>query len=240
VDRPVAPPLPDPEAQWLIGDLEIVGQLPRSSNGTFLVRAQAGLAVYKPGQLERPLWDFPDGLYRRERAAFLVSRVLGWDLVPATVVRDGPLGPGSVQEFIPADFSQNYFTLIESWDTLEVGAQLQLLRIALFDLVVNNADRKAGHVLVDFDDRIWAIDNGLSFHVEPKLRTVIWELGGVPIPTDMRQDLAHLAAELPAELYEWVSEDAVTALRRRAVAVAGLERYLEVLPEERPYPWPLF
>ena len=217
------------------GDLEVVGQMPRSSNGTFLVRTSAGLAVYKPGQLERPLWDFPGGLYRRERAAYLVSEALGWGIVPVTVLRDGPFGPGSVQEFIIADFSQNYYTLLEAGSHTD-----ELLQIGLFDLAVNNADRKAGHVLLDFEGHIWAIDNGLTFHEEPKLRTVIWELGGLSVPERYREDLARVADDPPEELSDCLSEGAVSLLRRRLAAVSALASYLDVPEEERPYPWPIF
>ena len=178
------------------GPLEVRGLLPWSSNYTFLgeiadpVQSAAALVVYKPQKGERPLWDFPQGtLYKREAAAFLISAALGWDLVPPTVLRDGPHGVGSVQLFIEADYEQHYFTLKD--DHAE-----QFQRMALFDVVINNADRKGGHVLLGSDGRIWAIDHGIAFHDEYKLRTVIWEWVGQPIPEAERADLARLQAEL--------------------------------------------
>ena len=147
------------------GELTVVGRLPWSSNLTFLVSVDAGSddpvgAVYKPGRGERSLWDFPDRLYRREVAAFALSEALGWGLVPPTVIReDGPLGEGSLQLFVDADFSQHYFTLFE-----EGGHEQALRTVCAFDVVANNADRKSGHVLRGPDDRLWGIDHGLCFH----------------------------------------------------------------------------
>src|SRR5581483_878650 len=137
--------------------------MPWSSNGTFLVAVgHEGVevaAIYKPGRAERPLWDFPDGLYRREVAAFALSEHLGWEFVPPTVhVPDGPLGPGSLQLFVDADFEQHYFTLLE-----EEHHHRALKRMATFDCLANNADRKGGHCLLDVDGRIWGIDHGLCF-----------------------------------------------------------------------------
>ena len=127
---------------------------------------------------ERPLWDFPTGLFKREVAAYELSEALGWGLVPRTVLRaEGPLGEGSLQEFVDADFEQHYFTLYEDEQYHD-----QLRAICAFDLLANNTDRKSGHCLLGRDGRIYAIDNGLSFHHEFKLRTVIWEFGGEPVP----------------------------------------------------------
>ena len=165
------------------GAVEIVGRLPWSSNHTFLVECRLGpdvvAAVYKPGRGERPLWDFPPGIYRREVAAFELSRALGWGVVPLTVVRgdDAPLGEGSLQRFVDADFSQHHFTLVE-----DEAHHDRLRTICAFDVVANNADRKSGHCLLGTDGGIWAIDNGLCFHRQPKLRTVIWEFAGEPVP----------------------------------------------------------
>ena len=134
-------------------------------------------AIYKPRRGERPLWDFPSGLDHREVAAYELSEALGWDLVPPTILRDGPLGMGSVQLFIEADFEQHYFTLYED------EAHHDALRtMCAFDLVGNNTDRKSGHCLLGLDGRIRGIDHGLMFHHEFKLRTVIWEFGGEPVP----------------------------------------------------------
>jgi uncharacterized repeat protein (TIGR03843 family) len=220
------------------GDIELEGRLPWSSNGAFLATAcldnRTVRCIYKPRRGERPLWDFPHGLYQREVAAYEVAAALGWYLVPATVLRvDAPLGPGSLQRFVDADFEQHYFTLIEDerWHR-------ELREIALFDLVANNADRKSGHCLLA-DGHIWAIDNGLCFHVEPKLRTVIWEFGHEPIPPDLRRDLARVATSPPASLDALLDGDEIDVLRRRAAAVARLERLPDPGSDRRPYPWPL-
>ncbi len=168
------------------GALELLGLLPNSSNYTFLARASAPdgdqvLAVYKPHRGESPLWDFPAGsLGRREVAAFLVAAALGWPNVPPTVLREGPEGAGSVQLFVPFEPQEHYFTLQDRFPDA-------FREIAVFDLVVNNADRKGGHCLLGEDGRIWAIDHGVCFHEEPKLRTVIWEYMDEPIPHDARR-----------------------------------------------------
>ena len=140
--------------------------MPWSSNGTYLVRVchdgQESRAVYKPVHGERPLWDFPPGLYLREVAAYELSEALGWGLVPETVVRDGPLGTGSLQRFVPADFQQHYFTLLERPEQHDA-----LKATCTFDLVANNADRKGGHCLLGEDGRLWSVDHGLCFHADP-------------------------------------------------------------------------
>jgi uncharacterized repeat protein (TIGR03843 family) len=219
------------------GALAVKGRLPGSSNATFLVEAAldgaATLAVYKPGRGERPLWDFPPGLFKREIAAYALSEALGWGLVPLTVPREGPLGEGSLQLFVHADFAQHYFTLRE-----DPAHRDRLLRICAFDLVANNADRKAGHCLLA-DGTIWAIDNGLCFNVEPKLRTVIWDFAGEPVPEAIRDDLRRLAgAALPEPLAGFLAPAESDVLVRRARAVARAGRF----PAERgghAYPWPL-
>jgi len=220
------------------GDVEVEGRMPWSSNATFLVTVTRGAdrraAVYKPHRGERPLWDFPGGLYRREVAAYEVSVALGWGIVPETVLReDAPLGTGSLQRFVDADFSQHYFTLLEDecWHA-------ELMRMAAFDLIVNNADRKGGHCLLA-EGRIWGIDNGLCFHTQPKLRTVIWDFGGSPIPQDLRADLARLAAHPPAGLDHLLNDAEVAALARRAAAVASMDCFPDPNPDVRAYPWPL-
>jgi uncharacterized repeat protein (TIGR03843 family) len=220
------------------GDLTVKGRLPWSSNATFLVEATLDgvttLGVYKPQRGERPLWDFPRGLYRRELAAWHLSEALGWGLVPLTVPREGPYGEGSVQLFVKADFEQHYFTLRE-----DARHHDRLRRICAFDLVANNADRKSGHCLLGEDGAVYAIDNGLCFHVEPKLRTVIWEFGDEPVPPPLLDDLRRLvAASLPPGLGELIDADEWQALRRRARALVKAGRF----PSEtggRGYPWPL-
>ena len=148
-----------------------------------------GLAVYKPARGERPLWDFPNGtLYRREVAAYLVSEQLGWRLVPPTLARDGPLGIGSVQLYVDADPEVTAFELLADGNP-------SMARIAAFDVVTNNADRKAGHCLAGQDGHVWAIDHGLCFHVQAKLRTVLWDLAGDRLEAAVLADLEALAAE---------------------------------------------
>lgn len=220
-----------------LGDIEVKGHMPWSSNATFLVSVChdgcAVDAVYKPGRGERPLWDFPGGLYRREVAAYLVSESLGWQIVPETVIRhDGPLGAGSVQRFIEADFSEHYFTLLED-DTYHPA----LRRIAAFDLVINSADRKSGHCLIDGDKKIWAIDNGLSFHDEPKLRTVVWDFAGEPIPETLVADIAELASH-PPDLSSLIAEEERHALVGRAHGVVE-DPFFPAPQHRRAYPWPL-
>ncbi|MHB8467277.1 MAG: SCO1664 family protein [Acidimicrobiales bacterium] len=220
------------------GEIEVEGRLPWSSNGTFLVTVRHEgcelRAVYKPHRGERDLWDFPDGLYLREVAAYEVSEALGWGIVPETILRDdAPLGVGSLQRFVDADFAQHYFTLLD-----EAAHHAELKRIGVLDLVINNADRKSGHCLIA-EGRIWGIDNGLCFHVQPKLRTVIWDFGGEPIPEELRGDLARLATSPPASLAHLISEREIEALAKRAALVARLQCFPDPDPDARPYPWPL-
>jgi len=221
------------------GDIEVVGRLPWSSNHTFLATCVLGEeeagAVYKPGRGERRLWDFPEAIYRREVAAYELSRTLGWDLVPETVERDdAPLGPGSLQLFIPADFSQHHFTLVEREEHLD-----RLRAICAFDVVANNADRKSGHCILGEDGRVWAIDNGLCFHTEPKLRTVIWEFAGEPLPADLVEDLSRVARSPPEGLGSLLSAREVAAVSRRAGALLEAGRFPVPDPDTHHYPWPL-
>jgi hypothetical protein len=242
-ERALGAGLTDPGVPRVLidGVLEVIGLLPNASNGTFLARAVRGdeqaLAVYKPRRGEAPLWDFPDGtLANREVAAYLVARTLGWPDVPATLLREGPHGVGSVQRFVRFDPEEHYFTLAERFPD-------EVRRIALFDLVVNNADRKAGHCLLGEDGRIHVVDHGVCFSPEPKLRTVIWEVAGEPIPVSLREDLRHLANEvrvgtLRAELAPLLDDEEIDALADRADATARLERFPDPDPDRRPFPWP--
>lgn len=221
------------------------GFLADASNHTLLVQvgadADGRFAVYKPRAGERPLWDFPRGtLCQREVAAYVVDEALGWELVPPTVLRDdAPHGPGAVQRFVPHDPDRHYFALLD-----EGGHERRLVQMALFDLVVNNADRKGGHVVMGDDGQIFGIDHGLTFHVQPKLRTVVWDLGGYEVEATWREDLRHLAADLAdggqvrRGLAELLSEDELDALAERAAAVAGLTTLPELPPRRRPYPFP--
>lgn len=220
------------------GEVTVKGRLPWSSNATLLVEltldGATTLAVYKPQRGERPLWDFPRGLFRREIAAYELSEALGWGLVPLTLGRRGPLGEGSLQLFVDADFEQHYFTLRG-----DARHRERLQQLCLFDLIANNADRKSGHCLLGGDGTIYAIDNGLTFHVEPKLRTVIWDFGGEPIPEAMVRELRRLRrAGLPPGLAGLLTPDEQEALRARAQVLVEEARF----PEDAggvQYPWPL-
>ncbi|MDP9983907.1 putative repeat protein (TIGR03843 family) [Pseudarthrobacter oxydans] len=221
------------------GRVELLGRIPRSSNETFLAQVSCGddeaYAVYKPEAGERPLSDFEPGLFRRERAAYLLSESLGWGIVPLTVIRDdAPLGIGSLQRFIECDFQEHYFTLYA--DAPETHPELA--RIALFDYVANNTDRKSGHVLRGDDGRVWGIDHGLCFSAAYKLRTVIWDFAGEPISDALLEDIAPLAEDVPPEVAELLDEEEVTALQHRVLHLL----HLGVLPVDRTgmrYPWPL-
>jgi uncharacterized repeat protein (TIGR03843 family) len=196
--------------------------------------AVVGRAVYKPHWGERPLWDFPDGLYRREAGAYHLARAIGWDLIPPTVVRDGPFGMGSVQAFVEADFDQHYFTLLD-----DDGHHPQLRRMAAFDLVLNSTDRKGGHVLVNADGHLWGIDNGLCLHAELKLRTVIWDFAGEALPAGLVNDLERfLDAGLDARLAELLDPFEADGLRTRVRALLADGR-LPSDPSGRRFPWPL-
>ncbi len=212
--------------------------MPWSSNATFLVELALGdattLAVYKPGRGERPLWDFPRGLFKREVAAYHLSEALGWTIVPLTVRREGPLGEGSLQLFVSADFEQHYFTLHRHPEYHDA-----LRRICMFDILANNADRKSGHCLLGPDGHIYAVDNALSFHTEFKLRTVIWEFAGEPVPASLLADVRRfLKRRLPAALADLLDPAEQAALRGRAKAVLA-EGHFPADRAERSYPWPL-
>ncbi len=235
------PPISTSDALSILAgaEVEVLGRMPYSSNGTFLVDLHVpdevpAQAIYKPERGERPLWDFPPHLYKREIAAFLLSDQLGWDHVPPTVERDGPLGIGSLQLFVPARFEEHYFTMMD-----DRARHDDFRRICAFDLVANNTDRKSGHVLLGTDDRIWAIDNGLSFHAEFKVRTVIWEFAGEPIPGDICSDLARLLDDgLRGDLAELLDPFERDAVRARARALIS-ERHFPHDPTGRRYPWPM-
>lgn len=233
------PPTPDGLTLLARGPIEIQGRMPWSSNGTFLVtvgdEGSSIPAIYKPGRGERPLWDFPDGLYRREVAAYELARQLGWDLVPETVLRrEAPLGEGSLQRFVEANFEEHYFTLLET-----ERHRPALARMAAFDLIANNADRKGGHCLIDADDHIWGIDHGLCFHTTPKVRTVIWDFANHDIAAGLVADLETLADEGPSPaLTTLLHDDEVKALMGRLSRVLRRPRYPRP-STDHPYPWPL-
>jgi uncharacterized repeat protein (TIGR03843 family) len=247
----------------------VVGRFTAASNATLLVRLtdrdsgtmedrSAGLgrsptvddldphdlAVYKPRQGETPLWDFPDGtLHQREVAAYVVSEALRWDLVPETVLRhDGPYGAGSLQRFVPHDPQDHFFTLVERDDPAMRDA---LARTVVFDLLIDNADRKSGHVVLEQIEpgvaHIRLVDHGVTFNMEPKLRTVAWHLAGEAIPAALRAEVAELEARatgLLAELRDLLADNEVAAFQSRLRQVARLARF--PYPGSRhPYPWPL-
>jgi len=224
------------------GEIEVLGALPESSNAALLVRCvtpdERVLAVYKPMRGEAPLWDFPDGtLHRREVAAFEVARALGWPRVPPTVLREGPFGPGSMQLFISFDPAEHFFTLeVEHADTFR--------RVAMFDLAVNNADRKGGHCLLDEDEEIWVIDHGVCFAVEPKLRTVIWTFVDEALPANAVDDLSRVrtsleeGGDLAATLGALLAPDEAAATAERIDRLLADGRFPEPEPGVRPFPWP--
>jgi len=196
--EPPAGPEPSSRTEQLLAelpDLDVLGLLHGSSNYTFLARLEphppAGLlAVYKPARGESPLWDFEAGtLYRREVAAYELSKVLGWPRIPPTVVREkGPHGIGALQLFIDADrrhFLDEQSTRRPAW-----------AQVALFDVIANNADRKSGHCLFDANDEVWVIDHGLTFNVDHKLRTVIWDFSGEPLPPELCDDVDRALADV--------------------------------------------
>ncbi len=240
-------PLDERVPSWLAtGKVTDGARIPYASNYVFLLELQhdeapiPGYAVYKPGKGENPLWDFPPNLYRREVAAFRLSAALGWNLIPPTIERAEGMeyGIGSLQAYIPTDYTCTFFELREQYAD-------EMRRFALFDWLSNNADRKGGHILKGVGDHLWGIDNGLSFHQEEKLRTVIWDYAGESIAPSLIADVEELmptlseAGETAAALSELLSEGEIEVLRRRAERVLA-ERTLPNPPQgRRSYPWPL-
>jgi uncharacterized repeat protein (TIGR03843 family) len=239
-DRPGLSPQ-DALPLLLDGEMRVLGVLPHASNYTFLAEVTDGArtapVVYKPRRGETPLWDFPDGtLCNREVAAYVLAEELGWPAVPPTVLRDGPHGEGAVQLYVAADPAANYFTLME--DGLHREA---FLRIAAFDVVAGNGDRKGGHCLLA-DGEVWAVDHGLCFSVRPTLRTVIWEFAGQEIPAILLEDLAAAESalrhgELRRVLLGLLDRDEVDAAADRAAGLVGSGRYPQPGPG-RSVPWP--
>lgn len=231
------------------GALEPVGRLVASSNVSLLCTVSlpddggdgeplVASCVYKPVRGERPLWDFPDGtLAAREVAAYEVSEASGWGLVPPTLLRDGPYGDGMVQLWLDVDDAADPLELVR-------GADPRLRRHALFDVVVNNADRTVGHLLPTADGAIRAVDHGVCFHAEPKLRTVLWAWRGSPIDDGERADLEALRSALGGALGKTLAgllaadEVAATAARLDELLAAGT--FPEPDPERRAIPWPWY
>lgn len=248
----------------LTGELTLHGRVMPASNATFVGEIDGRRVVYKPVAGERPLWDFPDGtLAAREEAAYLVSEALGWAIVPLTFRRDGPHGPGMVQLWQEPDRVQEAVTLVNEarvpegflhvFDGLDDRDHVvslvhedtpELRRMAVFDAVVNNADRKGGHVLAMTDGHRYGVDHGLTFHVEHKLRTVLWGWAGDPLGDDDRSCLDLLADRLDDELGEvlldMVTPVEVEATRRRVKRLLRLGTLPEPGQGWRAIPWPPF
>ena len=235
--------LPEHVALELLEQAEITATelVPWGSNHTFAVALEAEgmqghLGIYKPIIGERPLYDFRHGsLYARERASYLLSQALGWDIVPTTVVRDGPYGLGSVQIYVPSnpDFADDH----EFW-----GARtLENERLVLFDHVANNADRKISHCLVSTSGKVVGIDHGLTFHSEPKMRTVMWQFVGRPIRKQLQDDLSALIVAKDAvdhALEGLLAPEEITAMWDRISKLLEAGSYPRLDPNRNiPYGW---
>ncbi len=276
-------PTPEDErAQRVLaqGELTVIGRIRSASNATFLCEARLdddlAHCVYKPVAGEAPLWDFPDGtLAGREFGAYLVSAALGWNVVPYTIIRDGPAGPGMVQRWVdqPGDalseedepahsdgpdlvdlvpagrLPQGYLPILQAYDhtgdevTLVHADDERLRRMAVFDVVINNADRKGGHILAGVDGGVYGVDHGVSLHSEDKLRTVLWGWAGKPVDDTTLGVLARLGEqvneELGAQLGEHITRREVAALRARIVALLD-DPVMPTPDRHRPIPWPAF
>ncbi len=247
---PSAPQDPDPRPRALgeadvlellrTAEIEVLGLLPYASNATMLTRITDGdleaLAVYKPRRGERPLWDFPAGtLCLRETAAYVVSKQLGWDLVPPTILRDGPAGFGALQWFIDENEEADVRELPRTHSD-------ELRRLSLFDIVINNADRKAGHLLVDRADKLWGVDHGVTFNEDPKLRTVVWVYENEPIPQDLIADIETFARTGPSSdvLTELLAVPELEAMCERVSTLLATGVFPEPDPGRYHVPWPPF
>jgi len=224
----------------LEGSIDVEGRVAGSSNQALLVRVSldgvTALACYKAEAGERPLWDFPDGLWRREVAAYELDLVLETDLVPTTVARDdAPFGIGSLQWWVDDNLEDHYFTLRERPEFNHWFAEL-----AAFDVVANNADRKAGHVIFD-GTRCWAIDNGLCFHEEEKLRTVIWEYAGLDVDAHLLERIDRFARGEVGGVARFLNAHELAFAQMRAHNLVESSQY-PTPDDDRdwpPYPWPL-
>ena len=244
-NQPWLPEQPGIANLLLTARVEDQALLAAGSNYVYLLKlahpsAGEGYAVYKPQRGEAPLSDFPDGtLYQREYAAFLVSEALGWGLIPPIVIREDGLdmGIGALQLFIEHDPAQHYFTLKEA-------REAEMRRIALFDWLTNNADRKGGHCLLARDGRMWCIDQGLTFHADDKLRTVIWDFQGQPVAEELIEQVAAFAGRLESdealrsELQALISAPEYERLLERTAQIEKVGVY-PAPPLYRPYPWPM-
>jgi len=212
--------------------------MPHSSNATFLVNVTCNdnevRGIYKPLKGERPLWDFEPGLHRNEVAAYRLSEAMGLGIVPPTVLRDGPFGEGSVQLFLDVDVQQHYFTIFEQREDLHD----QLRAMCAFDIVANNTDRKGGHCLIDAEDHIWAIDHGVCFSPDFKLRTVIWEFGGEELPDNLRAVIQPLIETVPLDVSALLNSEQVVALQERAQWICEGGAF-PINRSGTRYPWPI-
>ena len=226
------------------GEIADCQPVPRGSNYVYLLslkrNGENARAIYKPRRGEAPLWDFPEGtLYLRECAAYLVSEALKWFLIPPTIVREGPYGVGMMQQFVHTRQATDYALLFENHIP-------EFKRIAAFDWLVNNADRKGSHCLEDREGRLWLIDHGLTFHEAPKLRTVIWDFSGQPIPDELLADLELLSeeldshSELTAALSELLSRGEIQALRERLTGILNKPVFPTSFGSYHRTPWPPF
>ena len=237
-------PRDDAESRRLLceGEIDLEGRLLDASNvtlvGTIRTDTLVGECVYKPVAGERPLWDFPDGtLAGREISAFLVSEATGWGVVPPTVLRDGPFGPGMVQLWMDGD------------ESIDLAAFVRrdhpgLRRMAVFDAVVNNADRKGGHIIPMPDGHVYGVDHGICFSVDPKLRTLLWRWAGKPLPDDAVAMLERMADELRGDLgeqlHEHLTRKEVRATQQRVAELLRTGRHPEPSGDWPALPWPPF
>jgi uncharacterized repeat protein (TIGR03843 family) len=260
----------------LRGELTVIGRIRSASNATFLCEAHLGErqahCVYKPIAGESPLWDFPDGtLAGRELGSYLISEALGWNIVPYTIIRDGPAGRGMLQlwvdqpgdevgdelqsgpdliDLLPAGhIPPGYLPVLQAYDyagdevTLVHADDVRLRRMAVFDVLINNADRKGGHILSGVDGQVYGVDHGVSLHVDDKLRTVLWGWAGKPVDDDTLETVSRLRDQLRGRLGEQLCEHItgreIDALHARTVAL--LDNPVMPTPDRRrPIPWPAF
>ncbi|WP_306361863.1 SCO1664 family protein [Nocardia sp. CC227C] len=248
-------------------DLTVVGRVTTASNVTLVCEADDVRVVYKPVRGERPLWDFPDGtLAGREVASYRVSEALGWELIPETILRDGPVGPGMVQRWVdqtePVDgrpelvdlcpagqVPDGFREVLRALDgsgrpvSLVHADDPRLRRLAVLDALLNNADRKGGHALDGADGRVYGVDHGICLHTDPKLRTVLWGWAGEPIEDELLSDITVFVKALPGELgdglAELITDAEIDALETRARALLDDPR-LPLPDNNRPIPWPAF
>lgn len=219
------------------------GMMRWSSNYTFLVsvthESTTLMGVYKPHRGERPLWDFPDGmLCKREVAAFITSQELNWQIIPPTVLREGPRGIGSIQFFVEHDPEMNYFSF-------DPSLMPQIMPLAAFDYIVNNADRKGGHCLLDKQGHVWGIDHGITFHSSPKLRTVIWDFAGQAIPDHLLADMERVAkcaadpqSSFRQSLTKLITEREIQAFQNRLNHLLRSRKFPQPGASGPNYPWP--